>query len=186
MFRPWIGSRFGRNHGYVERPNHFGFDVLVVGESHYSDECDRLAEHQADRDFTRRVVQHWGIDAVDDDRYYFKRIARVLCLDPAADGEACANMWEEVAFCNLVQRMMDTREERPRERDFNEGVTALRHTLRTLQPDVVLVTGAAVWGHVEPLVEGATARFGAIYHPAARQFNYADAIETFGALCEDD
>ena len=187
MFRPWIGRRYGRHYGSAER-NAFGaLDVLVVGESHYSDsKRKRRKREQADPDFTRQVVQRWGIDGASEDGYYFKRIARVLCWDRHASDVDCAEIWEDVAFCNLVGRLMKTRHERPSGQDFAEGAKALKRVLRVLRSDVVLVTGRRTWSHVQPLADGADGRFGWIYHPAAGggQFKYRTAIPAFQALCE--
>ena len=185
MFRPWIGSRYGRNHGNVEHRNAFGHDVLVVGESHYSDEINELP----DRDFTRRVVQHLGIDGAAHDRYYFKRTARVLRRNRCADHNACAAIWEDVAFCNLVQRIMHTREEDPTRDDFDDGATALVHALHALRPDLVLVTSLTAWGYVEPLAEKAPfaeIHFDRIYHPAQPSglFRYESAIPVFQGLLD--
>ena len=35
-FHPWVGSQYGSN------DNHFGFRLLVLGESHYNNKADPL------------------------------------------------------------------------------------------------------------------------------------------------
>ena len=88
-FLPWIGKRYGRS-------SCFGFRLLVLGDSHYVEEGE-----QADSDFTRYVVRRWG----QTERHaFFTVVEKVLRQsEDWIDDKDRAEMWEEVAFYNLVQ-----------------------------------------------------------------------------------
>ena len=111
----------------------------------------------------------------------------VFCVGTAKPTtEACAAIWQHVAFCNLVQRIMANHGEQPTEDDYAEGVEHLRQVLAALMPDRVLVTGQQAWGAVQPLVADYTPpiAFAWIPHPAqgGGNFQYAHAIPAFEEL----
>lgn len=133
---PWVGEHWGRD-------SRFGSRVLVVGESHYNSEPELHEQRQADRNFTRDVVQTWGVNAPSG---YFLRMGRILLRDGGAGHEAVAAAWQQVAFCNYVARLLEDGEQ-PTVQDWADGRPPFEQTLDDLKPDAVLVTGLGVWNH---------------------------------------
>ena len=132
--RPWVPWR-GENFGRASR---FGVGLLVVGESHYTNECHQ--QRQNDPSFTCGVVQRW---AIEEPTRYFLQMGRILNRKRNAK---CTTVWHDVAFCNFVTRLL-ANGERPRQEDWANGLGPFRQTLDELRPDAVLVTGLGPWNH---------------------------------------
>ncbi len=176
-FVPWVGDRYGCGR--------FGIRLLVLGESHYTHEVDpvRRQADQDSRDMTVSVVRWWGIKNARRDRYYFKRTARLLCADRHAGPERCADVWQDVAFYNLVQRLADG-SRRPEEKDFEAGRVPFLTVMNALEPDAVIVTGKTAWDWIEDVTGQFDANFEWIYHPAqaSGRFRYNEAVPIFEGL----
>lgn len=176
-FDPWVGDRYGCGR--------FGLRLLVLGESHYSREVDpvRRQADQDSRDMTISVIRWWGIENASHDRYYFKRTARLLCADRYAGPKRCADVWQDVAFYNLVQRLADG-SRRPKWNDFKAGRTPFLTVMNALEPDAVIVTGKTAWDWIEDLTGQFNANFEWVYHPAqaSGRFQYNEAIPILEGL----
>ena len=103
-FHPWVGSH------YEDSDNHFGFRLLVLGESHYNDamnENDQDPEwleysnsHGGKSAFTQFVVHKWGQNQR---ASFFTIIAKVLRGTAEwIDDDTRSEIWEHVTFYNYV------------------------------------------------------------------------------------
>ena len=145
-FHPWIGSY------YWDSDNRFGFRLLVLGESHYSDamnQDDMDLEWIAYRNsnggehvFTRFVVCKWGQDK---NHRFFTKTANVLLRRGKANrDEANREIWEHVAYYNYVSSYVpwykgDDRPERPSNEQWRQSKTPFEMVLEILKPDAVLM-----------------------------------------------
>ena len=134
---PWVGSRYAK----VSRPKR----VLVVGESHYSNEpnpkkvLQAKRELSADPDFTRRVIHECPVSGTWKSRT-LDNIERFLLGGPAKNR---AGLWSELAFYNFIQRPMEygARIERPTWADWVLGWEVFCHVVGVLKPSHCIFIG---------------------------------------------
>jgi hypothetical protein len=136
---PWVGK------GYANS----GARVLVVGESHYgrNRKCANktadqdIQEVMDDREFTREVIVECPIlDQWPNPTY--SNIARALLGSGKIDEHRRTQLWERVAFFNLVQRALNyTDGERPTQGDFAEAWAVFASLACVLKPRVCVVFG---------------------------------------------
>jgi|GEM_PF-583853 len=139
---PWVGKN------YANLPT--GRKVLIVAESHYTNEQDPekipswMAGAMADKTFTRAVVTEGLIECHWPNRTF--STMHQLFYSPV-DREA---FWHEVAFYNIVQRPMWYRDggpERPTWEDFWKGWEPFLKVVEILKPDHVLFIGVEASNH---------------------------------------
>jgi len=119
---PWVGENY--------MDSIFKKRILIIGESHYGDPVSR--------EFTRKVVNELGIKNWNRKIPFFKNIVSVLGGNiNTEDGRT--NFWNSVSFCNLIQRPMKDRKERPTATDFVNGWNSLIHINDVLKPDLCIV-----------------------------------------------
>ena len=127
---PWVGARVPQ----LET----GRRVLIVGESHYSNEPapakvgKHIASLLADRSFTRNVVRQCPVN-LEWRNPTLENIGRFLLGTRASDRR---QLWSELAFYNFVQRPMAyaARKERPTWEDWVRGWNVFEGVVSILKP----------------------------------------------------
>lgn len=139
---PWVGS------AYSKLPA--GRKVLIVAESHYSNEQKadevprKIEELMQDKSYTRAVVS----ESLVHNEWSTRTLSTMhqLLFSPK-DREA---FWSHVAFFNIVQRPMwfrDGAPERPTWEDYWKGWRAFLAVVQVLKPDHVLFIGVEAANH---------------------------------------
>ena len=127
FFLPWVGAHYANGIN--------GQRLLVLGESHYSDDS-RNAYPQFTRDIVGRVVAG--------ERFpFFTRLGGVIQMST----KATAFSWQAVLFYNFVQQLVGAQaRDRPTEAMWANGFDPLMAVLTEHQPSAVLVAGVGTWG----------------------------------------
>ena len=129
FFHPWKGDHY--QSGVRD-----GLKLLVVGDSHYSDDPAECR----DRELTRTIVRQ----ALTEDGWRFFDHIREVALGLAEPQERAA-FWQSVAFVNLLQEALPTSSSVPSAGQIEHGWLALRETVDELKPDVMLIFSARAW-----------------------------------------
>ena len=167
-FHPWIGSRYGRD-------SRFGLGLLVLGESHYGSKEDEYFT------FTSRVVRAW---AQEKRARFFTIISNVLTNNRGwISDEDRAEVWEHIAFYNLVQSVMGGPREPPSFRQWVDAQQPFQTVLAALKPEAVLVLGQRLDEHL--LSKPDDVAFGTIGHPSSSRFTYEENMRRFKELRHD-
>jgi hypothetical protein len=77
--------------------------VMIVGESHYTDDPNKTETLLRDRDWTREEVLDRGIGKVYEGVKIYKNIHHVLARNDDFDTE---ELWENVVYYNFIQELM--------------------------------------------------------------------------------
>ncbi len=168
-FHPWVGRHYGRE-------SRFGARLLVLGEAFISENPQGCNYS----DLATEIVCEWGQNAPDK---FFTIAANVLLRrgSHGRDDEA-AEIWEHVAYYNLVQRVLPCAGISPEPDDWNQAVPPFETVLQTLQPDAVLILGITrLASNAAPQLREAGIPFRAIRHPRSG-VRYPEAIQTFENL----
>ncbi|MFT4057063.1 MAG: hypothetical protein QM681_21345 [Novosphingobium sp.] len=134
----WQGPKY--HHGLR------GGKILLVGESHYSNENLDVAQVF---NFTADVVKS---KALQNEIAFFRHIRLTALGGQLADHEIKPeDFWNSVAFCNVVQDIAPEPSRGISGRDaLIVGWKALGETIEELRPDVMLVYSLAAWDHEVP------------------------------------
>ncbi|GAA3997537.1 hypothetical protein GCM10022408_05320 [Hymenobacter fastidiosus] len=129
-FNPWLGLE------YNSLPNIIGVKMLLLGESHYSEES-QLA------DFTQNVIRDLAING----RFnYFSKLRTLVSKAIDNPDLSPEQFWNAVAFSNYIQDIVgDTPRIAPTEKMWSRAANSLRKILDETKPDVVLVVGKRLW-----------------------------------------
>lgn len=125
---PWVGTSF------AHRPPENR--LLIVGESHYYQNDEKLSNQQK-AEYTRAVVsealitQLWSTRTLD-------TLPRLLFGTDKLDR---ARFWGDTAYYVFVQRGMNTIKERPSIKDFTSGWGTFLDVARTVMPSHCLFIG---------------------------------------------
>lgn len=118
-FKPWVGSQFAKQ----KHP------LLLLGESHY----DKYGNTSPN--FTCELVQ----EMIDGERYpYFVRVATLLDKHPN-------EMWDNIAFSNIFQRMMANGSAQPTTSDWNTVADNFEEIVNYVKPQRLLVMSKRLW-----------------------------------------
>jgi hypothetical protein len=150
--------------------------ILVLGESHYGEQVNYTPE------WTRGVVKAWALGEEGTTRY-FTTIAKILSgkAYERISQEEKKTIWQQVAFYNYVQRFVDEKTvKRPTEKMWVEAEEPFQKVMDSLKPDIVIVAGKELGGHVYKF-EGSYAGnsvFCYWNHPS-RGFKKDEAVKAF-------
>lgn len=125
---PWIGDSFQSKR------------VLLVGESHYDDKEGWLTDRAA----TRNTVNNQGLNSHIPDfkgRKIFSGIEKTLLNKNESSFEERNKIWRNVAFFNLVQRLLPSIKERPNDKDFDIGWQNFLEVVDIIRPDICVKYG---------------------------------------------
>ena len=125
---PWVGDNF-RNK-----------KVLIVGESHYDDNDGWLIYNDA----TRNFVNNQGLNSHNPDfrnRRFFQQIEKTLLNKETSSFEERSTIWRNVAFFNLVQRLLPSSGDRPNDEDYDKGWRNFLKVVDIIKPDICIKYG---------------------------------------------
>lgn len=166
-FHPWVGPLYGGE-------SRFGLPLLVLGESHYGSKKDERST------LTSEVVQEWAHEKRD---RFCTVIANVLTDNRGWISNARrAKAWDQIAFYNLVQSLMDGPRQPPTFRQWVDAQQPFQTVLAALKPAAVLVLGQRLDEHL--LSKPDDIAFGTIVHPSSSRFAYDDNMRRFKELLE--
>ncbi len=134
---PWVGRGYA---GSAEK-------ILLVGESHYADDQDstkvngKIADVSKNERYTREVVAECPINADWPNKTY-DNIPRMLLATSLTDKGKRGRLWEQIAFYNFVQRVVNySNDERPSDDDFYDGWRVYKLLVEALRPKVCIFLG---------------------------------------------
>ena len=183
FFKPWIGKNY-QNGGIFKKK------ILVLGESHYCGGCDKCGIKYAPEcnDLnTTKIIESLLDGSTGGWANTFKKFERSLVNKPTT-AEESREIWESVAYFNFLQVAMTETRTAGSYEDYIEGQKAFLEVIEDLQPDLIIVWGIRLYGHLpnerwiqgEPLVvdnysvkngyyqlkQGKKSRVIAVYHPS--------------------
>ena len=159
-FDPWVGSKY-RAEGLA------GTRVLILGESHYGEPGSECATYTID------VVRTWA--QAKRNRFFTVTHKLVSGYPPGSwvpDSERI-EFWERVAFYNYVQSLTGPAPRyRPTERMWEDAAPIFLHTVRELEPHVVVMLGLEL--HDRAPAVSPPVRVCGVQHPSSAGFTYAE------------
>jgi hypothetical protein len=106
--------------------------VLIIGESHYSENFDNSIETS---DFTHEVTS--GIIKDQVPIRFFQYVGSLF-------NENWTEIWQNVAFANLVQHVFENSTDQPND-DHKKTIISFYKYLDILKPDKVIVCSSRAW-----------------------------------------
>ncbi len=140
---PWVGKEYCNSR------------VLIIAESHYSNEKDKLAadahkqEILGNQLYTREVVAEYPIAGKANAGWRnstFDNLHRLLVSDVlSVNILRRAFLWRNLGYLNIVQRPMwyplNGEKERPKSSDFETGWRVVTEIIRVLSPTLCIFAG---------------------------------------------
>lgn len=122
---PWVGQ------------NYENTKLLIVGESLYTDD-DHKKEYEENPEKLREIIKE---NAIQNEVKMFRNLNRTLMgCDGLYNTQA---LWDNVAYCEFVQRIMDYSKYavQPDKEDFEKGAKVFKQIIKILEPDYCLFLG---------------------------------------------
>lgn len=148
-FQPWVGKDYDK--GFVlqdgnlmpcSEQNENAVKILVLGESHY---CDNSTDAE-NPNLTRGIIKDY-IASKEFEPY----MATYIKFERALVGEVVedkANVWENLAFYNYVQKAMPSPRVSPLYADFSNSETAYWKVVDKLKPDIIICWGLRLYSNI--------------------------------------
>lgn len=172
-FEPWKGTK------YADSNNRFGMKLLIVAESFYLTDYNRLNPKSFAQDLIKNVIENrckgWKTK-------FFSRLFYSLTGNKSgqASNDEWSDVWNSIAYTVYVQttKLNKPGEHAPGE-DWASGPANVLEAVQQLDPDKLLIVGKDIWGHLQcnkPVTlqkqEGKLLRpkIDFIYHPASHQW----------------
>ena len=139
---PWVGSNYQENR------------LLLIGESHYAQgedgniDLDCYNDFLDDKNSTISIIERliagtkWN---------FFQNTYHALVGTENIDKEA---FWSNVAFYNLIQRPMQTRDDRPSKSDYYTGWDVFYEVLKIVRPSHCVFLGSGSAKYMYPVMRG--------------------------------
>lgn len=144
FFKPWIGKDY-HNGGCFKKK------ILVVGESHYCDGCDRCSGDPRTgecADFTSTVVRKIVNGDITRWSGTFRKFERSLVGRNTTPKES-AEIWQSLAFYNYLQVAVKNPREAGEWYAYDQSETAFYEVLNELLPDAIIVWGVSrMWDNM--------------------------------------
>ncbi|MBY2996737.1 hypothetical protein HF263_36395 [Rhizobium leguminosarum] len=147
MFEPWVGENYGRSSLLG------GKRILVVGESHHSE------EHPVNSvvpNLTCRVMEHYGstqargewMRTLDNVAWALSGKTRSDLATSLHRGEL--SVWQSVAFYNYIPVVLtdSARSARPTAMHYQMAVAPFEQVLRDIKPEVLIVCGYSLFPYL--------------------------------------
>lgn len=135
---PWVGKDFSN---LPEKRK-----LLVVAESHYDWHEEGSLEDLEYPEFTRWFIEGHTISAPNNPTKVIRNTERALFYDNPTN-EQKIGFWQSVSYYNIVQRAMESINERPNDLDYSIGWDTFFKVINILQPDYVLFCGVEASNH---------------------------------------
>lgn len=131
---PWIGK------------NYESYGTLVLGESHYEDGDEwQLGNTRTTIQITEKYLNqapgNWKLH---------KNIEKVITNKASITIEEKLDLWNSITYWNLVQRLLDSRNQidRPTDKDFDNGWKLFFDVYKIIKPRFCLVLGKSSYGRL--------------------------------------
>jgi len=136
---PWVGK------DYLKCP--LGKKLLIVGESHYVPLNENAEDGYNDETWTRMFILKEGLKQ---SPWYsgnpisplINNTEKVIFWDDnEATDEFKRKLWSSVAYFNIIQRLLNSKDFRPSKEDWQLGWRVFLIVVEILLPDIVLFCG---------------------------------------------
>lgn len=138
---PWVGCQYHNNP--------LGKKVLLLGESHYYEDPEKVKS----MDFTRDTIDTYCIKTGKSDIKFFNIVNLMFLNQARGNKERRGNFWSGVSFMNIVQEAMlfkDGRAQtRPNGDQYVHGWEAVRAVMEVIRPDVCIRLGRESYYQLE-------------------------------------
>lgn len=139
-FKPWVGKNY-------QNGNEFGKKILVIGESHYCEDCEDVNESDCS-DFTQKLIQTLVDGKTASWTGTFRKFERSL-VGHETTPEESARIWNSLAFYNYLQTAVPGPRKSGTPEDYDKSEDAFYEVLNTLQPDAIIVWGVTrMWDNM--------------------------------------
>lgn len=137
FFKPWVGKNYDSGGIFKKK-------ILVVGESHYCNECPECGNLSEADDCSDFTTEHCIKPLLEGYKAgwtgTFHKFERSL-VGYETDLSESRKIWNSVAFYNYIQKAMSGPRMSPAWSDFCAAETAFFETLDILKPELVIVWG---------------------------------------------
>lgn len=136
---PWVGKN------YLQCP--LNKKLLIVGESHYVPVNENTEDGYDAETWTRIFILKEGLKQVP---WYcgnkinplIKNTEKVIFWDDdEATDEFKQKLWSSVVYFNIIQRLLNSRDLRPSEKDWDLGWEVFFRVVEIICPDIILFCG---------------------------------------------
>lgn len=143
LFQPWKPAD--------DDPRLEGVRLLVLGESHYEERQAGIVSGSPELpDFTRWVVQTWGISPTRR-QVFFANLHAVLTGEPWSLNADHSKVWRHVFYYNYIQSLVvGGARNAPTSAQFEASADAFRTVLDEIRPEAILVMGQRLWNGMTP------------------------------------
>lgn len=125
---PWIGINYENNK----------YKILIVGESHYKIDGNNK---YLGKEYTQQCVEDGLIGKEDWYTSTYKGMNRLLSGFDTPNTSCKKKLWQNLGFCNIIQRPMEDQKKRPNKDDFLKGWEILRKVIDICKPDIIIFIG---------------------------------------------
>jgi hypothetical protein len=130
---PWVGPEYQN----IVSPK---MKLLVVAESHYDWGEDGARDDLEDRRFTRWFVTENAINSPDKIMNVLRNAERAIYgAHPTKDQKL--RLWNSACYYNFVQTILDSKDHRPADKDYEIGWNTFFRIVDVLMPDYCLFCG---------------------------------------------
>lgn len=137
-FLPWVGTEYPT--GGI-----FGKRIMVMGESHYCDDCDDEEDYSRASDFTTRVVNDYidfreGTGQRQKWMPTFARFENALA-GHETEGSESRRIWQSLMFYNYIQVYMPASNSQPSKEQYRAAAEPFFEVLSHYKPDLLIAWG---------------------------------------------
>lgn len=127
---PWIGQNYVSSDA----------KLMVLGESHYL--CKGDSEEDYKKEFTREFIEKHrnGEEETNVIRNFEKTLLNRDRNEELNETERCA-IADSIVYQVIIQRLLDSSEERPEDADFSKDWKIILETIKVLKPNTVISLG---------------------------------------------
>ncbi len=139
---PFIGQKYF----------HVKFKTLVVGESHYVP-VGEDPDFYNDKTWTRHFILKEGLQIKPWNKSESKNNL-VRNIERTLDGRLNNDFWENVAYFNLIQRLLPSikGQDRPTYEDIKNGLNTFKEVIRLVNPDKIVFCGTEAAKYFKNLI----------------------------------
>lgn len=130
-FLPWIGAHYREGIGH-------GLKILIIGDSHYENPGDTHTPEQIVTLTRDQITLH--LAGLSGGEEFFAKTRGLF------GGDAVADFWEHVAFCNIIPEVLSAARERKSDSQYRRGEKIVGSIAGLIRPDIALVLGDRAWG----------------------------------------